>query len=164
MLTHSGAPYHVEVETLTFVSGEAVPGDAPSNLRITECEHDLVSIRWDPPTVPNGRIVGYTVISDKQGEGYHDEEQLAADQLEYTREYTEPSTLYRFQVLARNSAGEGPTSTMLVATTEPSPLHRGKKPAEVASPLPPEKRRAQIRPKTPVTVGVLHGATRSPLR
>jgi len=35
------------------------PSDAPANLRVTHVSEDLITVAWDPPTIPNGPIIAY---------------------------------------------------------------------------------------------------------
>jgi hypothetical protein len=139
-------PCSAEVE----LSVGAPPADPPGRLRVTDSDLDTVTVKWDPPSAPNGVITAYTLDTDEMGAETFETHTVPPHTTSFTLRFLSPGTTHRVQVSAVNAAGEGPASPILVATTRQSALARftpggGDANADSEPRDPPPHRRDSIR-------------------
>ncbi len=107
---------------ITFYGHSATPG-APRAVSVTPGPERL-TVTWEEPEVTRGAITGYDIRhAPTDGGDAAIAENLqfgSGDPLSYLITGLDPRTEYSVQVLARNSAGEGPWSPAVTATTESS--------------------------------------------
>ena len=112
----------LEAWEITFYGHSATPG-APRAVSVTPGPERL-TVAWEEPEVTRGAITGYDIRHAPADGG----DAVTAENLQFgsgdplSHEITglDPRTEYSVQVLARNSAGEGPWSPAVRATTEGS--------------------------------------------
>eukprot|EP00045_Choanoeca_perplexa_P015027 m.181338 g.181338 ORF g.181338 m.181338 type:complete len:603 (+) comp16870_c0_seq9:129-1937(+) len=100
------------------------PSDAPTNLRITHVSEDLITVAWDPPSIPNGPIIAYKLFFDQDGQEEYTEANLPPSMTSYDAKYLLAGTTYRFQLLGVTMAGEGPHSNILLQSTRLNAVKR----------------------------------------
>eukprot|EP00037_Helgoeca_nana_P003397 m.39941 g.39941 ORF g.39941 m.39941 type:complete len:718 (+) comp13808_c1_seq1:62-2215(+) len=113
--------------SVTCRTAEGAPSEPPANLHTTDVGLDHVSLAWNPPTVHTGTVLGYRLFFDVDNTDSYTEVELPATATAYTATLLDPDMCYRFQVLAFTSAGEGPTSDILVCHTLESAMSRMKR-------------------------------------
>eukprot|EP00041_Stephanoeca_diplocostata_P028915 m.837490 g.837490 ORF g.837490 m.837490 type:complete len:600 (+) comp23461_c0_seq15:514-2313(+) len=109
---------------ISITTGEGVPDDAPSDLKVDSIELDSITIVWSPPVRSNGEIISYTIDTDEVGSDSFQQHHVSGETHKFQHTLLEPSTPYRFQVSAHNSAGEGPLSTIIEVSTLASAASR----------------------------------------
>jgi hypothetical protein len=81
----------------------------------------VVRLKFNPPLIPNGHIIGYTVriyLSDPtHADKWKDETRNGNENEMYVGKLPTPDTPYWFTVAARTSVGTGPFSKPLSAKT-----------------------------------------------
>ncbi|KAL4236769.1 hypothetical protein ACF0H5_005154 [Mactra antiquata] len=95
---------------------------APSNLKLQRRTSTSITISWERPINAAGNMTSYTIIYwkgflrelvTKKGVEYQSDEDI----VEYTLTGLDPVTSYNIQIQARNSAGDGAQSEVLIAST-----------------------------------------------
>ena len=78
-----------------------------------------MQLQWDPPSVPFGIILGYSVYYTPSPAPAAVEEWQYVSTSEPQLRLTglQPDQLYNFRVIAFNSVGDGPASTTVTART-----------------------------------------------
>ncbi|GFQ99834.1 phosphatidylinositol phosphatase PTPRQ [Trichonephila clavata] len=103
-------------EPLTTRTSVAAPS-APLNLMLVSASNLTLSVRWKTPREPNGPILGYKVKWVKTFENVQISE-FEVQSLQHVIAGLDPYTNYTIQVCARTSAGSGPWTSVLVASTK----------------------------------------------
>lgn len=139
-------------QPVSCVTVEGAPSEPPTNLEAATLGFDHVEVRWTPPRVSAGQVIGYRLFYDVAETESYAEVEVPASVTSYTATLLDPDTTYRFQVLAFTAAGEGPISDTLVCQTLESAKSRMTRLTTgeaVASPSPspskPVSRRSSVR-------------------
>ncbi|GFY75205.1 phosphatidylinositol phosphatase PTPRQ [Trichonephila inaurata madagascariensis] len=103
-------------EPLTTRTLVAAPS-APLNLGLVSASNLTLSVGWKTPLEPNGPILGYKVKWVKTFENVQISE-FEVQSLQHIIPGLDPYTNYSIQVCARTSAGSGPWTDVLVASTK----------------------------------------------
>ncbi|EDQ89211.1 uncharacterized protein MONBRDRAFT_25420 [Monosiga brevicollis MX1] len=104
--------------TVTAQTKAAVPSASPTQLRFLVVDMHHLEIAWQPPPHHHqDSLEGYKLFMDVQDSEEFTEINLPASQTLYTANHLRPGTTYRFQVLAFNAAGEGPTGPIISKRT-----------------------------------------------
>ena len=96
----------------------AVPSGPPLNVALTDITITSMTVSWDPPVEPNGKIVGYEVI-------YYEKDNQDMKRIRnvprqrYTIENLKPFRIYRISVACKSSGGIGPLSVAIENQTLP---------------------------------------------
>jgi hypothetical protein len=61
-------------------TGEDAPGSAPTNLKVIYSDMQDINIKWDPPDIPNGTLLGYILHMDVEDEDGYKEYELPPHQ------------------------------------------------------------------------------------
>lgn len=95
---------------LVFNTKEGIPGP-PQHVKYTSFGK-YIRMRWEPPKMPNGVIIGYAVKINN-GEW----KDLEQSKMDYLFRNLKPEREYEVYITAKNSAGRGETVVKLVNTT-----------------------------------------------
>ena len=96
----------------------AAPSGPPLNVALTDITSTSMTVSWDPPVEPNGKIVGYKVI-------YYEKDNQETKTIpnvpgqRYTIENLNPFRIYRISVACKSSGGIGPLSVAIENQTLP---------------------------------------------
>lgn len=80
---------------VTIITGEGVPDDPPSNVRVDNVELDSITIVWSPPIKSNGEIISYTIDTDEVGSESFQQHHVPGSTSKFQHTLLEPSTPYR---------------------------------------------------------------------
>ncbi|GFU23689.1 phosphatidylinositol phosphatase PTPRQ [Nephila pilipes] len=103
-------------DPLTIRTGVAAPS-SPLNLTLVSASNLTLGVKWKIPREPNGPILGYKVKWVKTFENVHILD-FEVQSLQYVIHGLDPYNNYSIQVSARTSAGSGPWTDVLVASTK----------------------------------------------
>ncbi|KAG8439517.1 hypothetical protein GDO86_005642 [Hymenochirus boettgeri] len=104
-------------EMIEIHTDEDVPESAPNSINCTSINSTTVLLTWEPPVVPNGIIIGYTLeIYGPQG-NYS----LFAYETFTSLEDLEPYTEFFISIAASTVKGMGPTEQFVFRTDEAEP-------------------------------------------
>ena len=95
----------------------AAPSGPPLNVAVTDITSTSMTVSWDPPVEPNGKIVGYEVIyyeKDNQERKF-----LNVPEQGYTIKNLKPFRIYRISVACKSSGGIGRHSVEIENQTLP---------------------------------------------
>ncbi|XP_075926010.1 LOW QUALITY PROTEIN: protein sidekick-2-like [Petromyzon marinus] len=98
---------------------ETIPGP-PFGLHFPEVHLTSARLSWQPPTEPNGLILGYKMMFwlDSTNQNAASVAEVTPDTRQFYAGELLPNAGYRFRVTARTSRGWGEPSEVLVITTE----------------------------------------------
>ncbi|XP_075869502.1 contactin-3 [Nelusetta ayraudi] len=103
-------------------SAEEEPSEAPSRVRARAVSASEIQVHWEPlPSGSTGKILAYQVLYWTRGSGRSHAETLRVLHLTARLSGLKPSTVYLISVRAQNSAGPGPSSPAVSATTRKPP-------------------------------------------
>ncbi|XP_067022800.1 receptor-type tyrosine-protein phosphatase delta-like isoform X6 [Acropora muricata] len=100
------------------------PSGPPRNVRIINTTSDSITLSWDPPLEPNGKILGYKVKYFEKGKPDKDVNDHLKENV-YIITALKPYRFYKIHVACRSSGGIGPASPYVEQQTkagEPPPL------------------------------------------
>ncbi|XP_072152438.1 neogenin isoform X4 [Bemisia tabaci] len=108
---------------------EDAPSSPPMDLTVVPVEGtpSSVTLNWQPPKVPNGRITGYLVSYTRHSpnqENVVEVEKVVGDKMSTVIKNLSANTTYFFQIQARTKGGIGPMSNNISFTTPVSALHQ----------------------------------------
>ena len=92
----------------------SVPASPPINLIPDMVGSTYVLLSWSPPTIPNGRIVSYTVTYNLT---QPETSVVVRSGEQYTVMGLDPYSYYQFRVFASTSAGDGPPTPPIAQRT-----------------------------------------------
>ncbi|XP_038055914.1 tyrosine-protein kinase receptor Tie-1-like [Patiria miniata] len=106
-------------EPLIVTTMEAEPS-APSHVNIQNSDDVSITITWSPPNSPNGIITNYDIAYWKSVDAGIQtlRNNVGVSPLVYLVDGLEMSTMYQLQVRAKTSAGAGPWSDTVTASTQ----------------------------------------------
>ncbi|BHF67116.1 protein tyrosine phosphatase activity [Sparganum proliferum] len=97
--------------TVTFSTSELPPGGPPQAIHATANTMDSITVNWQPPSEPNGKILGYNLYYSMQLRAQLDRwEVVKTTQSHATLRGLRYGATYFLKVNAFNSAGDGPVS------------------------------------------------------
>ncbi|XP_076463157.1 receptor-type tyrosine-protein phosphatase T-like isoform X2 [Babylonia areolata] len=111
---------------LTVHTEEDVPGQVKDLHNVSRSERSI-ALQWQPPTLPGGRILHYTVGCDAQNTllgrvaNSYMQRKLDSGSESHTARELSPATQYLCFVKAHTSKGPGPAATLLVWTLAGDP-------------------------------------------
>eukprot|EP00058_Branchiostoma_floridae_P023774 XP_002609264.1 hypothetical protein BRAFLDRAFT_124749 [Branchiostoma floridae] len=120
--------YTIRVSALTGV-GEGqtsdsvtvlTPAGAPSfpmDVEANAVDSQSIRINWQPPTEPNGNVLGYNIFYTTEGESGNNQQTVGPDDTTYVIEGLRPATQYAITLNAFTEAGEGERTEERVVTT-----------------------------------------------
>ncbi|XP_035684441.1 tenascin-X-like [Branchiostoma floridae] len=120
--------YTIRVSALTGV-GEGqtsdsvtvlTPAGAPSfpmDVEANAVDSQSIRINWQPPTEPNGNVLGYNIFYTTDGESSNNQQTVGPDDTTYVIEGLRPATQYAITLNAFTEAGEGERTEERVVTT-----------------------------------------------
>lgn len=99
----------------------SVPASAPTITRLSAPSPTVISISWEPPVFPNGKLVGYKINLDPVGHPEVPKTMLEVPEnlTSWTFSQCQSSQLYRFTLSAWNAFGMGPSDTANITTPNP---------------------------------------------
>lgn len=90
------------------------PDTAPVDIQLIVVDSTFVSLQWSPPSIPNGRIVSYTISYNSTEK---EDSLTIPDTSQYLITNLEPYTLYHFTIFASTAIGDGPASPPIEVRT-----------------------------------------------
>ena len=95
----------------------AAPSGPPLNVAVTDITSTSMTVSWDPPVEPNGKIVGYEVIYYEKDNQVTNITNVPGQR--YTIEKLKPFRIYRISVACKSSGGIGRHSVEIENQTLP---------------------------------------------
>ncbi|XP_015751004.1 PREDICTED: phosphatidylinositol phosphatase PTPRQ-like isoform X1 [Acropora digitifera] len=93
------------------------PSGPPRNVRIINTTSDSITLSWDPPLEPNGKILGYRVKYFEKGKPDKDVNDHLKENV-YIITALKPYRFYKIHVACRSSGGIGPASPYVEQQTK----------------------------------------------
>ncbi|XP_025097919.1 proto-oncogene tyrosine-protein kinase ROS-like isoform X4 [Pomacea canaliculata] len=118
-------------ETVNITTNPSgVPASAPTITRLSAPSPTVISISWEPPVFPNGKLVGYKINLDPVGHPEVPKTMLEVPEnlTSWTFSQCQSSQLYRFTLSAWNAFGMGPSDTANITTPNPGNLSASETP------------------------------------
>ena len=97
----NGMPYYVHRPYANFI----VPSDSPQNITAINTEKSMIVMKWDPPLMPNGPIIHYTLYMN-----FSSSSQIITVPGTQHGHCLIGNLLVSLQISASTAVGEGPVS------------------------------------------------------